>query len=219
MTSGTRQGGRPTFFYFGLRKLRQKPLRVRCLQGCRVESRHAAGRGGFGRRCPENPIWHGALRPSCLQEWQADPVAWNVAWRQRREICASICRAGRCEAPPRTRAGASPTSGCKGIYRPRRPQRRQSEPDGQGFRGGYEHERRARARHRRLHLAERSGKSPQERYRRLRDCLARQSPVEREGRRGMGEARALRNPPRARDAGGHRASRSQIDTATCRERR
>ena len=210
MTSGTRQGGRPIVLCFGLGKLGRRPRRgaVCAAAGLSLAMLLAGGDlAAEAQKIPYGMVPYG--RPVYKN---GKRILWHGAWRG-----GSLGRYARRYAAP---AAAKPVlalapepqpAGCEGVYGPCRPWRRQGEPDGQGFRDRHERQRRAGARDRRLHFAERSWQGPQDRHGGLRHRLARQPSVERQGRRRMDQARPLRRPPRARDPGGDRASRGQVD--------
>ena len=202
MTSGTRQGGRPTFFYFGLEKLGRGPRRGSVCAAAGLSFAMLMAGGDLAAQAQKIP--YGMVPYGRPVYKNGKRILWHGVWRGG--SLGRYARQSGATAPRRARAGASPTSGCKGVHGPCGPGRRQSEPDGQGFRDRHKRGWGARARDCRHHLAERSGKGPQERRGGFRDRFARQPSLQRQGRPGMDEARPLCGPPCARNRCGDRAA-------------
>ena len=190
-------GRAPDIFVFWSGEAWAEAAARRRLRGCRAECSRCWWREGTWRPRPRKSPMAWCLT-AVLSIKMARRMLWHGAWRgsalgryARQSVAPAAAKPMLALAPE-----PGPTSGCKGVYGPCGPRRRQSKPDGQGFRDGHERERRARARDRRLHFAERSRQGPQERRGGLRHRLARQPSVERQGRPRMDQARPLRSPPR-----------------------
>ena len=211
MTSGTRQGGRPIFFYFGLGKLGRGPRRgsVCAAAGLSLAMLLAGGDLAaqaqkipygmvpYGRPVYKNGkrmLWHGAWRGSALGRYARQSVAPAAA----KPILALAPEPAQPAVAKEFTVLADP-----GDARASRMAK--------DFATVMSARRRAGSRDRRLHFAERSRQGPQDRRGGLRHRLARQPSVQRQGRPGMDEARPLCGPPGARNPGGDRAARSQID--------
>ena len=199
MTSGTRQGGRPTFFYFGLEKLGRGPRRgsVCAAAGLSLAMLMAGGDLAaqaqkipygmvpYGRPVYKNGkriLWHGVWRGGSLGRYARQSVA-PAAAKPLLALAPEPAQPAVAKEftvladPGDVRASRMAKDFATVISADGAPGRAivgTTSPNG-------------------------LGKGSQERRGGLRDRLARQPSVQRQGRSGMDEARALCGPPGARD--------------------